>query len=60
MAHVYPFPCMRPTPEAAEAYSSLPFDFYSVEEADVIMGHDTQSFMHVDAAGVQYTTAGGR
>lgn len=60
MAHVFPFPCMRPTPAAAEAFSSLPFDFYSVEEADMIMGADPQSFMHVDAAGVKYTTPSGR
>lgn len=55
-----PFKCMRPTPEAAEAYSSLPFDFYSNEEAEAILEKNPRSFMHVDAAGVTYAKADGR
>lgn len=60
MARVIPFTCLRPTPEAAATISSLPFDFYSNEEAEAILESNPQSFMHVDAAGVTYAKADGR
>lgn len=60
MARVIPFTCLRPTPEAAANISSLPFDFYSNEEAESILENNPQSFMHVDAAGVTYAKADGR
>lgn len=60
MARVIPFTCLRPTPEAAATISSLPFDFYSNEEAEEILESNPQSFMHVDAAGVTYAKADGR
>lgn len=60
MARVIPFTCMRPTPEAAETISSLPFDFYSNEEAEAILEANPRSFMHVDAAGVSYAKPDGR
>lgn len=60
MARVIPFTCLRPTPEAAATISSLPFDFYSNEEAEEILENNPKSFMHVDAAGVTYAKADGR
>jgi uncharacterized protein (DUF1015 family) len=47
MSAIYPFAALRPTPEAAAAVASVPYDVVSSEEARVLASGNPLSFLHV-------------
>ncbi|MGN0302112.1 MAG: DUF1015 domain-containing protein, partial [Anaerotardibacter sp.] len=54
MAHVMPFPCMRVNPSYVSEVTSLPFDFFSDTEAIEYLLSHPKSFLHLDAAGIEF------
>ena len=47
MSAIYPFAALRPTPKAAAAVASVPYDVVSTEEARVLAEGNPLSFLHV-------------
>jgi uncharacterized protein (DUF1015 family) len=47
MSAIYPFAALRPTPEAAAAVASVPYDVVSSEEASALAAGNPLSFLHV-------------
>jgi uncharacterized protein (DUF1015 family) len=46
--HISPFPCWRPTPEAAAGFQSLPYDVYDRAEAAEQVKKRPKSFLAID------------
>jgi uncharacterized protein (DUF1015 family) len=47
MSAIYPFAALRPTPKAAAAVASVPYDVVSSEEARALASGNPLSFLHV-------------
>ncbi|HEX8027824.1 MAG TPA: DUF1015 family protein [Vicinamibacterales bacterium] len=47
MSAIYPFAALRPTPKAAAAVASVPYDVVSTEEARALAAGNPLSFLHV-------------
>ena len=47
MSAIYPFAALRPTPKAAAAVASVPYDVVSSDEARVLAAGNPLSFLHV-------------
>ena len=47
MSAVYPFAALRPTPKAAAAVASVPYDVVSSDEARALAAGNSLSFLHV-------------
>lgn len=47
MSAVYPFPALRPLPEAAAAVASVPYDVVNSDEARALAADNPLSFLHV-------------
>jgi uncharacterized protein (DUF1015 family) len=47
MSAIYPFAALRPTPKAAAAVASVPYDVVNSEEARVLAAGNPLSFLHV-------------
>jgi uncharacterized protein (DUF1015 family) len=50
MALIYPFPALRPTPDAAAAVAAVPYDVVSTDEARALAAGNPLSFLHVSRA----------
>jgi len=47
MAAIYPFAALRPTPKAASAVASVPYDVVNADEARALASGNPLSFLHV-------------
>ena len=47
MSDIFPFAALRPTPKAAPAVASVPYDVVSTEEARALASGNALSFLHV-------------
>jgi len=52
MATIKPFRALRPTPEVAAKFASLPYDVMDAGEARAMVANNPQSFLHVTRAEV--------
>ncbi len=47
MSRIYPFPALRPSPEAAARVAAVPYDVVNTEEARALSAGNPISFLHV-------------
>ena len=47
MSAIYPFAALRPTPKAAAAVASVPYDVVNSDEARALASGNSLSFLHV-------------
>src|SRR5262245_65108758 len=50
MALIFPFPALRPVPDAAAAVAAVPYDVVSTHEARALAAGNPLSFLHVSRA----------
>jgi uncharacterized protein (DUF1015 family) len=50
MASIFPFAALRPTPQAAAAVASVPYDVVNTDEARALAAGNPLSFLHVSRA----------
>src|SRR5262245_25991537 len=55
MALIFPFPALRPVPDAAAAVAAVPYDVVSTHEARALAAGNPLSFLHVSRAEIDLT-----